>query len=414
MVVLTDKKDKSTTGFLMTLIPDKAYLESTHFDALRSNYKQWQKGFSGYVFYHTLDGKFNNAWRFANGKVIKKVTQNSGKDLNLNMGTKKKVTAETVCTDYYYEVYSADCMDWTVNGEYTTTTCADGFYFDGYQYAYTVCTYTDTNKLTGGYDGGGNGGGTYYDCNGDANGSAYYDECQICVGGNSQKTPCVRDCNNVLNGTAYVDSCQVCVGGDTGKTACTECEQLDNELAALFNETSELWAVRQNVISVSNGPCCNDGYIKRIGGSPVLWESIADGYIYGLGNVTKMSFSHNAAIIYLQNQENIASNISNFGLDIFPGASVWASYGIGKLVEKLIIAKGLANACTAVIAAWQFKFTAQSGLYKKMRENFDVNYSNKGLYIIDTTYSDPLDGIYSAHVVEFYSSDGCYLGRILY
>ena len=39
MVVLTDKKDKSTVGFLMTLVPDKSYIESTHFDALRSNYK---------------------------------------------------------------------------------------------------------------------------------------------------------------------------------------------------------------------------------------------------------------------------------------------------------------------------------------------------------------------------------------
>ena len=90
MVVLTNKKNNSKVGFLMTLIPDKAYIESTHFDALRSNYKQWQKGYSGYVLYHTLDGKFNNGWKFANGKVIKEVTQNAGTDLNLEMGVKKK------------------------------------------------------------------------------------------------------------------------------------------------------------------------------------------------------------------------------------------------------------------------------------------------------------------------------------
>jgi len=194
MVVLTNKKDKKTTGFLMTLIPDKAYIESTHFDALRSNYKQWQKGFSGFVFYHTLDGKFANGWQFADGKAIKVVTQNSDTDLNVNMGAKKKVAAETQCTDYYYEMYAQDCTDWTSNGEYVTTVCG-GVYFDGYEYAYTVCTYTDTNKITGDYDGGGHyGGHTYYDCNGDANGSAYYDNCQVCVGGNTGKKPCIDPC----------------------------------------------------------------------------------------------------------------------------------------------------------------------------------------------------------------------------
>lgn len=32
--------------------------------------------------------------------------------------------------------------------------------------------------------------------------------------------PCVYDCNNVLNGTAFIDECGVCVEGDTGISAC--------------------------------------------------------------------------------------------------------------------------------------------------------------------------------------------------
>jgi len=29
-----------------------------------------------------------------------------------------------------------------------------------------------------------------------------------------------RDCNGDISGTAYLDQCQVCVGGNTGKTGC--------------------------------------------------------------------------------------------------------------------------------------------------------------------------------------------------
>jgi hypothetical protein len=90
-----------------------------------------------------------------------------------------------------------------------------------------------------------------YDCNGDLDGTAYIDNCKICVGGNSPskaewciqdckgvwggaavKDDCgvcdgdnstcsgIADCNGIKNGSAYTDNCGICVGGDTGKTAC--------------------------------------------------------------------------------------------------------------------------------------------------------------------------------------------------
>jgi hypothetical protein len=59
------------------------------------------------------------------------------------------------------------------------------------------------------------------DCHGDQNGSATIDLCGICVGGNTGKDSCYIDCNGVEDGTAYIDICDVCVGGNTGRTDCT-------------------------------------------------------------------------------------------------------------------------------------------------------------------------------------------------
>lgn len=60
------------------------------------------------------------------------------------------------------------------------------------------------------------------DCNGDLNGTAYLDDCQECVGGNTGKvSTCTIACDGVKDGTAFIDDCQECVGGTTGKTACT-------------------------------------------------------------------------------------------------------------------------------------------------------------------------------------------------
>ena len=126
----------------MTLVPDKSYIESTHFDALRSNYKQWQKGYSGYVFYHTLDGKFNNGWKFENGKVTMQVTQYSDTGLNLNMGMRKKSKAD-YCIDTNYFTYSQNCTDWYSNSEYITSTCGDWYLSSSY--TITEC-YNDGNS----------------------------------------------------------------------------------------------------------------------------------------------------------------------------------------------------------------------------------------------------------------------------
>ena len=60
------------------------------------------------------------------------------------------------------------------------------------------------------------------DCNGVENGTAYEDECEECVGGNTGKTACVLDCNGDKNGSAIVDDCGICVGGNSGNVACSD------------------------------------------------------------------------------------------------------------------------------------------------------------------------------------------------
>jgi len=115
MVVINEKKDNRKYAFLMTLVPDKAYLESTHFAAFSSNYRKWQKGYSGYVFYHTIDGRFNNGWKFENGKVTMSVSQVDENGIDISMGARRKVTAATICTTI------PSSAIWYSNCQYTYT-----------------------------------------------------------------------------------------------------------------------------------------------------------------------------------------------------------------------------------------------------------------------------------------------------
>jgi len=164
MVVINEKKKNRTYAFLMTLVPDKVYLESTHFAAFSSNYRKWQKGYSGYVYYHTIDGRFNNGWKFENGKVIKRVTQVDENGIDISMGVRRKVSSQIVCNTYQQEIYSQNCNNGYTTYEYQGTqnysfwSNCSSWYFDGYQY-FTECYDDGTGGGGGGGDGGQGGGG---------------------------------------------------------------------------------------------------------------------------------------------------------------------------------------------------------------------------------------------------------------
>ena len=61
------------------------------------------------------------------------------------------------------------------------------------------------------------------DCNGDYGGSAFLDNCNDCVGGNTTLTACVhKTATETMEGTAFLDNCNDCVGGNTTLTACAQ------------------------------------------------------------------------------------------------------------------------------------------------------------------------------------------------
>ena len=57
------------------------------------------------------------------------------------------------------------------------------------------------------------------DCNSICDGTAYYDGCNQCVGGETGNEPCSEDCNGDEGGEAEWDDCGVCSGGNTGHEA---------------------------------------------------------------------------------------------------------------------------------------------------------------------------------------------------
>jgi len=49
------------------------------------------------------------------------------------------------------------------------------------------------------------------DCNGDLEGSAFIDGCEICVGGNTEMESCPSDCLGIDGGSAWINPCDLCV-----------------------------------------------------------------------------------------------------------------------------------------------------------------------------------------------------------
>ncbi len=160
MVVVTDKQTGYTEGFLMTLIPDVDYLKTTSFKAFYSSYEDWQKNYSGLVFYHSLEGKFVNGWRFANGNVVNSITPKEDAGVNIALKSNNKGSRSvTNCIDYYYQTWSMICTEYhtttesggAILSDTSTGTSCSNWYADGYQYAYTQCSYSSGGS--GGYKG---------------------------------------------------------------------------------------------------------------------------------------------------------------------------------------------------------------------------------------------------------------------
>jgi len=114
-----------------------------------------------------------------------------------------------------------------------------------------------------------------FDCNGDLNGTAFYDNCDSCVAGNTGKIAC-SDCNGVSGGNAYKDSCGNCVSGNTGKIACTtDCNKALNGTATIDlcgicvngNTGTDSCSVALDCNGVPGGKAFIDSCKKCVGGN---------------------------------------------------------------------------------------------------------------------------------------------------
>ena len=81
-------------------------------------------------------------------------------------------------------------------------------------------------------------GSPLYDCAGVMNGTAYYDNCDSCVGGTTGHLACRNDCHGDKNGTAFLDSCKICAGGNTGITPILNKNACASEVKEVLDETN--------------------------------------------------------------------------------------------------------------------------------------------------------------------------------
>lgn len=107
----------------------------------------------------------------------------------------------------------------------------------------------------------------FVDCNGDLNGTAYLDDCERCVGGNTGKAACVLDCNGEENGTASLDDCGICSGGNTGITACAGALQAEN-----------FCSINGGILESKNEGFVGEGYLNLDNntGSSASWYIVSE------------------------------------------------------------------------------------------------------------------------------------------
>lgn len=108
--------------------------------------------------------------------------------------------------------------------------------------------------------------GPIEDCAGVENGTAYFDQCGICVGGTTGNEACVRDCHGEWGGDAINDTCGICVGGNTDLLPCTGL--IESEEAVEFD----------GAIKTVNEGYSGEGYFSfdEADGSSITWDLCAD------------------------------------------------------------------------------------------------------------------------------------------
>ena len=133
LIYLFEKKTGDEQMFLMTIIPDLSYQESTKFDPFKKmSYLKRDNKFSGLIFYHNLDGAFVNGWRYENGKVVSSVTEQTDKpDFDVVKTRNGESGGGSNCVTYQLTIVTEYCYVWGVgnsSGEIFTIGFTCGYY----------------------------------------------------------------------------------------------------------------------------------------------------------------------------------------------------------------------------------------------------------------------------------------------
>ena len=150
-VYLKDRKMEESYMFLMTISPTLDYMEKTNFKPFKKNsYLKRDKDFSGLIFYHDLQGKFVNGWRYKDGEIVSEITL-----IDMDKQDFILTRSGSTCPDGFI-IYQVEQCYYTYSlylGEVTYTDCKSWYEID---VIYQDCP-VETPK-SGGGDGGYGGG----------------------------------------------------------------------------------------------------------------------------------------------------------------------------------------------------------------------------------------------------------------
>ena len=254
LVILQNRKTGETYGFKMVVVPDLDYMLLKD-DAIAENkYLQRGSDLSGTVLFYTISDDFVNGWKYKNGKItsqlMKYKTDQKSNGFKSSNGLDTYMV--TVCNFYKTEIgnyvsYGSDC--------YNSYYLVIDFAFDA------------ETGLKGNFD----------------TGYSYGGEVSV-----------VYDCFGVANGSAYTDKCDRCVGGTTGRIPCSkECA----ELYSLKKDNALISKLQGYINDLKNGSMLEDGFMKKSDGSylsPVLrtTDSVRFGNYYATDRFTERVHTH--------------------------------------------------------------------------------------------------------------------------
>jgi hypothetical protein len=159
LITRKNRKTQVTDEFLMTIIPDLTYLEATKFDPFKKNYYlERDKKFTGYIFFHNLDGYFVNGWSYKNGKLY--TVSNSDNDSpKFGLRTEMAKDCSTFCILTGITEINNNYVDWNTK-EIVIMPGTYELEFDCYTECYQTGAGGSGGGMYGGYEDGTSPGGS--------------------------------------------------------------------------------------------------------------------------------------------------------------------------------------------------------------------------------------------------------------